>query len=91
MAVKYYTDGNNVFIKFSDDKTAHTADNVPTGAKLITKTEADKILQANKDLIKKYQDEAVLKLEQYKKDRYDRLIRNGWNKTDAAIEAGIGV
>lgn len=89
MAVQYYTDGSNVFIKSNDKELSHSADNVPKGAKLITEAEAEIILQSNQDKIKKYQEDTLIQLEQYRKDRYERLIRNGWNKADALVESGL--
>lgn len=81
--MRYFIDENKTL--YSGDEFAEFSEN----AKEITEKEYEKIISDGEKQWAEYIAEAAELAKKAIQERYDRLVRNGWNKKDALVESGL--
>lgn len=81
--MRYFIDNNGTLYSGGDD--AEFADNL----KELTLEEFDQVKIDNDSKTEEYSKQSYIEYIKSIRERYDRLVRNGWNEADARIESGL--
>lgn len=81
--MRYFIDNNGTLYSGGDD--AEFADNL----KELTLEEFDQVKIDNDSKTEEYSKQSYIEYIKSIRERYERLVRNGWNEADARIESGL--